>query len=189
MKHRYKQGDYEYFNQKRIREIIKTIILFVVPLSLFVAGYLATNTKANLLTIVAVLGLLPASKSCVDMILYLRFHGCSKEDYELLKDAMDAFDLKAYGLVFTSYQRSYEVAGCIVKNGYVCGYLSNHKDMHEDLEKHITQIAKQDSQKATVAMYEKAEDFLERIKVLSEKETENEEKDKNLMTLLYQISL
>lgn len=189
MKPKYKHGDYEYFNQKRVREIIKTIILFAVPLSLFVAGYLTTNTKANLLTIVAVLGLLPASKSCVDMILYLRFHGCSKEDHELLKDVMDVFDLKAYGLVFTSYQRSYEVAGCIVKNGYVCGYLSNHKDMHEDLEKHITQIAKQDGQKATVAMYEKAEDFLERIKVLSEKETENEEKDKNLMTLLYQISL
>lgn len=189
MKPKYKHGDYEYFNQKRVREIIKTIILFAVPLSLFVAGYLATNTKTNLLTIVAVLGLLPASKSCVDMILYLRFHGCSKEDHELLKDAMDAFDLKAYGLVFTSYQRSYEVAGCIVKNGYVCGYLTNHKDMYEDLEKHITQIAKQDGQKATVAMYEKAEDFLERIKVLSEKETENEETDKNLMTLLYQISL
>ena len=55
MRQKVKQGDYEYFNKKRQKETIKTLIYFGISLSLFVAGYAATKTKANLLTIVAVL--------------------------------------------------------------------------------------------------------------------------------------
>lgn len=183
-----KQGDYEYFNKKRQREIIKTLIYFGVSLSLFIAGYAATKTKANLLTIVAVLGLLPASKSCVSMILYLRYHGCSKEDYEFLKDTLEHFK-HAYGLVFTSYKTTYEVAGCIVKNGYIYGCLTSHKDMGKDLEEHIAGIVKQNGYHATIGMFSDREDFINRLKQIQDKETENEENDEKLMVLLHQISL
>lgn len=188
MKQKYKQGDYEYYNRKRNWEIIKTLIYFAVSFSLLVAGYVATKSKANLLTIVAVLGLLPASKSCVSMIMYIRYHGCSEENYLQLKDMLENF-LHAYGLVFTSYKKTYEVAGCIVKNGYIYGYLTNHQEMHDDLEEHIAGIVKRNGYQATVGMYTKAEDFVNRCKQLEDKKTENEENDRKLMELLHQISL
>lgn len=188
MAQKVKQGDFEYFNKKRQREVIKTVIYFGVSLSLFIAGYAATKTKANLLTIVAVLGLLPASKSCVSMILYLRYHGCSREDHEFLKETLEHFK-HAYGLVFTSYKTTYEVAGCIVKNGYIYGCLTNHKDMGTDLEEHIAGIVKQNGYQATVGMFSNKEDFVNRLKQLQDKETENEENDEKLMVLLHQISL
>ncbi len=178
MRQKVKQGDYEYFNKKRQKETIKTLIYFGISLSLFVAGYAATKTKANLLTIVAVLGLLPASKSCV----------CSPADYEFLKDTLEHFK-HAYGLVFTSYKTTYEVAGCIVKNGYIYGFLTNHKDMGKDLEEHIGGIVKQNGYQATIGMFSDKEDFLNRLKQLQDKKTENEENDEKLMVLLHQISL
>ncbi|MGN0132939.1 MAG: hypothetical protein ACI4AA_10895 [Lachnospiraceae bacterium] len=188
MKKKYKQGEYEYYNRKRNWEIIKTVIYFAVSFSLLIAGYVATKTKANLLTIVAVLGLLPASKSCVSMVMYLRYHGCSKENHERLKDTFSHF-LHAYGLVFTSYQKTYEVAGCIVKNGYIYGYLTTHQDMHEDLEAHIDGIVKRNGYKATIAMYTDMQEFLTRCEQIKEKEVENPESDAQLMELLHQISL
>lgn len=188
MKKRYQQGEYEYYRWKRTGEIIKTMILFAVSLSLFAAGYAATKTKANLLTIVAVLGLLPASKSCVSMILYLRYHGCGREDYRKLKEPLSGF-LHAYGLVFTSYQKTYEVAGCIVKNGYVYGYMTNHHDGKKDLEEHISNIAKRNGYHATVGMYTDIMDFIERCKQLEDKKMENGKEDAGLMELLHQISL
>lgn len=188
MKFKYRQGEYEYYRAKRNREVLKTIIYFAVSFSLLIAGYVATHTKANLLTIVAILGLLPASKSCVSMIMYLRYHGCSKENYELLKDTLSQF-LHAYGLVFTSYQKTYEVAGCIVKNGYIYGYLTTHQDMHEDLEKHIEGIVKRNGYTATIAMYTDMDEFLDRCRQISDKKTENQESDEQLMELLHQISL
>lgn len=188
MKKGYKQGDYEYYNWKKTREIIKTVILFTVSLSLFAAGYAATKTKANLLTIVAVLGLLPASKSCVSMIIYIRYHGCSRDHYLKLKDVLSGF-LHAYGLVFTSYQKTYEVAGCIVKNGYVYGYMTNYPDGKKDLEEHITSIIKRNGLQATVGMYTELTDFTNRCRQLENKKTENEREDARLMELLHQISL
>jgi hypothetical protein len=188
MKQKYQQGDYEYYQKKRNREIIKTVISFAISFSLLAAGYAATKTKANLLTIVAVLGLLPASKNCVSMIMYLRYHGCSKENYRLLKDTLEHFR-HAYGLVFTSYKYTYEVAGCIVKNGYIYGYLTNHQDMGQDLEEHIAGIVKRNGYTATIAMYTKPEDFINRCRQIQDKEDENEKNDANLMELLHQISL
>lgn len=188
MKKKYKQGDYEYYNHKRNMEILKTIIYFAVSISLLIAGYAATKTKANLLTIVAVLGLLPASKSCVSMIMYVRYHGCSTENHELLKDTLSNF-LNAYGLVFTSYKKTYEVAGCIVKNGYIYGYLTNHQDMHEDLESHIDGIVKRNGYKATIAMYTDPQEFINRCNQIKDKEDEDRENDEKLMELLHQISL
>ena len=188
MKQKFKQGDYEYYNWKRNREIIKTVAYFGISLALLAAGYIATGTKANLLTVVAVLGLLPASKSMVGMIMYMRYHGCGKEHYEALKETLDKFN-HAYGLVFTSYKKTYEVAGCIVKNGYVYGYLTNHQDMHEDLESHIEGIAKRNGHQITIAMYTKMDEFIERLNQIADKKTENEESDAKIMELLHQISL
>ncbi len=188
MKQKFKQGEYEYYNWKRNREIIKTLIYFGISLALLAAGYIATGTKANLLTIVAVLGLLPASKSMVGMIMYMRYHGCNEENYAILKDTLEKFN-HAYGLVFTSYKKTYEVAGCIVKNGYVYGYLTNHQDMHEDLESHIEGIAKRNGYQITIAMYTKTDEYLERLNQIVDKKTENEENDAKIMELLHQISL
>lgn len=122
------------------------------------------------------------------MILYLRYHGCSPADYEFLKDTLEHFK-HAYGLVFTSYKTTYEVAGCIVKNGYIYGFLTNHKDMGKDLEEHIGGIVKQNGYQATIGMFSDKEDFLNRLKQLQDKKTENEENDEKLMVLLHQISL
>ncbi len=188
MKQKFKQGEYEYYNWKRNREIIKTLIYFGISLALLAAGYITTGTKANLLTIVAVLGMLPASKSMVGMIMYMRYHGCNKENHDALKDVLEKFN-HAYGLVFTSYKKTYEVAGCIVKNGYVYGYLTNHQDMHEDLESHIEGIAKRNGYQITIAMYTKMDEYLERLNQIADKKTDNEEQDAKIMELLHQISL
>lgn len=188
MKQKYKQGEYEYYNWKRKREVLKTILYFGVSLSLFIAGYLTTGTTKNLLTIVAVLGMLPASKNAVSMIMYLRYHGCSKSNYDMLNDTLSKFK-HAYGLVFTSYKKTYEVAGCIVKNNFVYGYLTNHQDMHKDLEEHIEGIAKRNGFQITIAMYTKADEFLERLGQIEDKRVSNEETDTKIMELLHQISL
>ena len=79
------KGQYGYIKKQRNRVIIWTVILFVIAFSLFIAGYVMTKTKKNLLTIVAVLGLLPASKSLVNAIMFWRAKGCSEAFYHKVK--------------------------------------------------------------------------------------------------------
>ena len=54
------KGNFGYIRAKRLSVLIKTAIFFGISLSLFAAGYITTGKKENLLTIVAVLGCLPA---------------------------------------------------------------------------------------------------------------------------------
>lgn len=51
---------------------------FGVSIGLYVMGYVTTGSNKNLLTIVAVLGCLPACKSLVNLILFLKAEGAVK---------------------------------------------------------------------------------------------------------------
>jgi hypothetical protein len=47
------KGSKGYLDSQKKYEVIRTVLYFGISLSLFVAGYLQTKDKANLLTIVA----------------------------------------------------------------------------------------------------------------------------------------
>lgn len=72
------KGSRDYIRTQRVYEILRTALYFGISLSLFAAGYIATKSKLNLLTVAAVLGCLPASKSAVSMIMFLRYRGLGR---------------------------------------------------------------------------------------------------------------
>ena len=71
MKNKYTKGDYLYMQQKKKMGILKTICLFSISAALYIAGLVTVGSNKNYLTIVAVLGCLPASRSAVNMIMLL----------------------------------------------------------------------------------------------------------------------
>lgn len=185
------KGSYGYFNQKRRWEILKTILMFAVSFSLFFAGYNVTGKKANILTIVAVLGMLPASKSAVSMIMYLRYHGCSSQLHEKLTKEFGDFDgiLHSYDLVFTTYKINYQVPSVVVKNGNVCGICQKKETELNELNKHITQILSQNGLKANVKMFYQTDTYINRIRQLKELGESEKNRDEEIRNVLHQISL
>lgn len=73
------RGTRGYLRTQKIYEILRTVIYFAISLSLFIAGWVSTGSRENLLTIVAVLGCLPACKSLVEMFMFLRYRGCDEQ--------------------------------------------------------------------------------------------------------------
>ena len=67
------RGTRGYLRTQKIYEILRTVLYFAISLSLFIAGWVSTGSRENLLTIVAVLGCLPACKSLVEMFMFLRY--------------------------------------------------------------------------------------------------------------------
>ena len=65
------KGKPGYLNYKRKVEILRTVIYFVIVLAIFALGYWQTHTRLNLLTVVAILGCLPASKALVGLRHFL----------------------------------------------------------------------------------------------------------------------
>ena len=80
------KGQYGYITQQKKWSTARTLILFALSLSIFIIGIISTGSKENLLTVVAVLGCLPAGRSAVNTIMFLRARGCSKEAKEKISN-------------------------------------------------------------------------------------------------------
>ena len=160
------KGERNYINNQKVYEIIRTVLLFMLSAAVFLIGYLTTHTNKNLLTIVAVLGVLPAAKSAVNMIMFLRYNSCNKE----LADRFEAAsgDLcSAFDRVFTSYEKNYVVEHLTVHSGSVIGYAPKprKKEFKEaDFEKHINNYLKAENFKdVTIKIFNDPDKYIDRL--------------------------
>ena len=63
------KGTENYLKTQKKYELLRTILYFGISLSLLIAGWVTIKSRANLLTIVAILGCIPASQSRVSTIM------------------------------------------------------------------------------------------------------------------------
>ena len=73
------KGTYGYIENHKAYVAIRTLIYFLLCVGLYVMGYVTTGSNKNLLTVVAILGCLPACKSLVNLIMFVKAKGCSQE--------------------------------------------------------------------------------------------------------------
>lgn len=184
------KGTYGYLHQKRNLVLIRTIIYFAISLALFFAGILTTGTRKNLLTIVAVLGLLPASKSFVNLVMYLRAAGCSPSVRESVSAAEGSL-VGMYDMYFTSYKENFAISHMVVEGKTVCGYAQDRSCNTKTCEEHLTTMLKQSGYKdMTIKIFTDLNKYCERLKQLNELAHERTpEKDDEIRIVLYDISL
>lgn len=164
------KGQYGYIRQQKIWASVRTVLLYALSLSVFGIGIGTTGTKENLLTVVAILGCLPAGRSTVNMIMFLRAEGCSKEAKEAVEGNVEEFT-ELYDLFFTSYERNYQVSHMVVKDHIVCGYSESKKMDIQACEKHLAAHLKQGGCKgAVVKIYDDMEKYREGLRNLRAKE-------------------
>ncbi len=181
------KGEYAYPAYEKKRVILRTVIYFAISLAVFLLGYLSTKTKENLLTIVAVLGLLPSCKSLVSVIMYLRIPRFSREIYEEI--AKHAGTVRTiYSMYLTSYKLNFPISCFAVRGGNLIGYTEFASCDTDACEKHIKDMFSQNAIKGiTVKIFKEQRKFMDRLsqlEALDEGTKENE-----ILTLLCDISL
>ena len=120
------KGKKDYLNSQKKYEIIRTLIYFGISIALFMAGFITTGDRNNLLTIVAILGCLPASKSMVSAIMYCRQNSLSQEEADKIE--VHTKDLTClYDMVFTTREKTYPVLHMAVCGNTVAGYMPIRK--------------------------------------------------------------
>lgn len=183
------KGTRNYLSTQKKYELVRTLLYFAISLALFVGGWIQTGNRMNLLTIVAILGCLPASKSAVETFMYFRFPGCSNEiANKISSKAIGLAEL--YDCVFTSYQVNYEVSHLVVKGNTICGYTEKEAFDENAFNKHIQDILKLDGHKdITVKIFKNLEKYLERVEQLKQLEAGSEEKTSSVINTLKSVML
>lgn len=185
-----KKGQYGYLTYSKKTAIIRTAIMLAAALSVYITGWVSTGTNKNLLTIVAVLGCLPACKSAVGMIMLLRAKGCPEAVYEKLRDT-EHIPGVLWDMYFTSYEKNYEVFHMQVREKAVIGLLSDRtkgkkEDVAASCEKHLHGMLAQNGYKdVTVKIFTDLNIYQKRLK----REIEDSNMAGNIEGLLKAISL
>ena len=148
------KGKRNYINSQKGYEILRTILYFTISLSL-----------------VAVLGCLPACKSVVDMIMFLRFQSCSPESADRIEAHKEGL-AGMFDVVFTSYEKNYKIDHITVRGNTICGFSENAKFEEQAFCKHLDSMLKKDNFKnTTIKIFidiQKYTDRLEQMKELPE---------------------
>ena len=167
------KGKPGYLNYKKKAEILRTVIYFAIVAAIFLLGYTQTHTRLNLMTVVAVLGCLPASKALVGVIA--RFPYC-------------------YDTVITSREKIMP-ADCFVISGHnLYGYTHYEKVNPEELAKHIRSILSQNGYTGlTVKILNQYAPFLARVEGLDNiaavEQEDTKQTEQEIRQLLLNISM
>ncbi len=185
-----KKGSYGYIDSKKVLTALQTLLFFAVSIGLYIMGYVTTGSNKNLLTIVAVLGCLPACKSAVNLIILLKAKECSKELHEKLKKYYDTALTSFYDLYFTSYQKNFPISHMVLKGNVLCGITENKKCDCNEAGKHLEQMLVQEGIKnLTVKIYSNEDKYFDRLSQLMDLKAEEHNNKNGIISLLYSISL
>lgn len=128
-----------YIKKRKRIVIIKTLLQFGIVIALLLLGMMTTKSRLNLLTLVAVLGCLPASKSLVEVIMILPHRSIAPDTANEIQEKTTCLTA-AYDLVLTSEKHIMPIDCIVISNNTLCGYSSNEKTDIVFAAKHIKQI-------------------------------------------------
>lgn len=185
-----KKGTYGYIDRQRRWEIIKTLLMFGISISLYAAGYIATKTNKNLLTLAAVLGCLPASKSAVNMIMFFKAKGCSDKVKEAIGEKAEGLS-ERYDLYLTSYAKNFQISHLVMKGKTMVGITEQEEFDEAACYQHLKAMFGQNGfHDITVKIFQGTEKYLERLKSLRESQMDdNAEFDEKVLELMENLSL
>ena len=162
------KGTKNYLNTQRKYEIIRTILFFAVSGAIFAMGWITTGSRMNLLTVVAVLGMLPASKSLVSVIMFCRYSSLSKDAAEKIEAHVGELT-NLFDRVFTGGSQDFNVGHLTIKGNSVCGYSEDPKFDEKKFYEHVDKFLKADSYKSVkVKVFLDLKKYVDRLDQMQE---------------------
>ena len=164
------KGQKGYLAWNKKMSICKTLVLFAISFAVYAMGIWSTGSNQNLLTIVAVLGCLPACRSAANLIALLRCHEISESDYRKISAKIRTAE-SLTDLEFTSYERTYQVQHMALSGVELIGYMV-HIRIFKELPKYLNRL-----------------DELEKASAAGDNTEEEKERTARIKALLFAISL
>lgn len=183
------KGSFGYIEYQRKAALLRTILFFALSFAIYGIGIYSTGSNKNLLTIVAVLGLLPACKSVVNVIMFFRASGCSEE----AKHELERFDASLgglYDIYLTSYQKNFALSHLVVKGNVICAFTEKETCDISAGEQHIIQMLHQDGYKnMTVKIFSDLSKYIDRLGQLENLKSEENKQAAGVCQMFLSISL
>lgn len=185
------KGTYGYLKKQPVRTGLISLGMVAFSAFIFLFGYYKTHDVKNLFTLLAVLGMLPASKAIVSFIMSIKAekYTCSKELFEITGPFLkDADVVHGYDFYLTSLKENFPIPVCIVCDKSVICYLTDKK-LQSSCVEHINKYLDSNGFNDYKAFVLTEEDkFINRLKTASTS-SETSEKDTLVLNLMKNLSI
>ncbi len=161
-----KKGEWGYFRSQKRRRALITVVLFAIPILILVTSWLYFGTRNNIMTIVAMVGLIPASMSMVNLIMFLMRKSLPEEEYREIS-AHEGSLTVAYELYLTSEKRNALVDCIAICGNEIVGLVTDPKTDKRFAKDHLQKMLRADGFSTSVFMLGDIRKFTERMDSLN----------------------
>ncbi len=169
---RQSKGTNGYINDKKVRQSLYIICIVLIAGALFGIGYVTTHTSKNLLTVVAVLSVLPGAKALIQLFLFLPYRSFDRTTYAELAEAAGEHS-KVYGdLVFTSTETSMHLDFLCIYGTECIGYVEKSSKKNEKIVQYFTDTMKKQGISVHIHVFTSLSDVRKRLSSLPKEERE-----------------
>ena len=164
------KGDYGYYSYEKKRRAAIVAFMFGLTLLIFFTGIIMTGTRKNMFTLVAILGVLPAAKWAVQMIMIFLQKPIDPKVVDITEQAAGELT-HGYELCVTAYEGRLPLDAVVVCGNNIAAYSSAEKGKFEFMESHVRKILHGNGfGNPTFKIFRKLEAYQERIRQLSRDE-------------------
>lgn len=192
-KKKVKKGNPGYLDYQKKVEIVRTILYFAIVAALFGLGYSQTHSNKNLLTIVAVVGCLPASKALVGVITRFPYRSIEKQYAWEIREKSTYLTV-LYDLVLTSSDKIMPIDCIVISGDKVFGFAPNEKTNVEYASGYIRKMLSQNQLgDVSVRILRPYNAFLSRAEGLNNiaaiEKTDTKEQEQQIANVILSLSL
>ena len=176
-----------------MKVLLKMILQFGIILALLVLGICETGSKKNLLTVIAILGCLPASKTMVEFIMLIPHRTVTRQIVTEIDECANLLT-RVYDMVFTSEKKIMPVEAIVISGNTICGYTSNKKADVNLIAQHLKQYLYANKyDKVSVKIFEQYSAFISRAEGMNNiadvEKNDTKRQEEGIRQVLLNISL
>lgn len=187
-----KQGAAGYIDYKKKAEIIRTAVYFAICIAIFLLGYFQTGSRQNLLTVVAIVGILPSSKALVGVIVRFPHHSISPQTAREIRKKSEHLTV-IYDLIITSTEKVMPISCIAISGNKIFGYTDNKKVDLQHAGLSIKKMLNTHGYDVNVKIMNEYTPFLSRVEGLNNiqaiEQDDVKEQEMTMAQLIKQISL
>ena len=155
-----------YITYERFRRIVRTVILFLIPFAAFIASYIYFGTRQNIITVVSMIGMIPACMSAVSVVMVFTVRSIPKELYERIQENCGDLAM-GYELYMTNYDKSTLLDAVAVCGDTIVALATFKKPNRQEAESHMLKMIRAAGFRANVTVMDDADKYIERLASLS----------------------
>ena len=171
------KGNNGYIRRKKVYQTVFVAVILLVSLTLFLIGYKTAGTTRNLLTVFAVLGVLPGAKALVNLVLFLPYRSWDKVHFEEILGVIGENGHLYSDLVFTSSKHVMHLDSLYVNGNEIIGLTeSQNSDKKvgklDEISEYFTGTMKKQGVGVHMHIFTEFSKYRDRAEALSDEDAE-----------------